>query len=375
MIVKPDSRLKPTAWPSFSAPVAAAPLRGARRPSPGETSKVRLMRRRDWTLAVPLGLLAACRPPAPLRIAMIPQGQTQLYWRTIHAGGESAARELGLELVWEAPLSETDQQAQRRIVESMVAAKVQAICLSPIDQTALVPAVERAAMAGIPVIIFDSGIEADAYTAWIETDNEKAGRTAADRVGELLQGQGTVGMVAGHPGVASTLAREKGFEASLGEKFPSITIRAKVFGYADPIRCQKAVAQMLAGGDAPNVIFASNEAATAGAMQALEGGPPPVEGGAAVKLVGFDWSPALVDGLKSGVVDSLVAQDPFEIGRLSVYTALNASLKKPVERIQKLPARLIRKEELVIPEVDRLLHPDLARYLPDHRESQPKVEK
>jgi ribose transport system substrate-binding protein len=82
------------------------------------------------------------------------------------------------------------------------------------------------------------------------------------------------------------------------------------------------------------------------------------------KMVGFDWSPTLLQDLRSGIIDSLVAQDPFRMG----YEAVAAAAKKlrgetPVKE-QPLAPRLITRENMDDPDVRKQLNPDLKKYLP-----------
>jgi ribose transport system substrate-binding protein len=174
---------------------------------------------------------------------------------------------------------------------------------------------------------------------------------------KLLGGQGKVIVVAVQPGGASTEARENGFQDAIAKQFPGIRIVDKRFGLAEIAQSLTVAENMLTAHPDVNGIFASNESSTMGACQALRGR----QGG--IKIVGFDWSPTLLDDLKSGLVDSLVIQDPFLMGYRSVTTALDKLDGKPVEKIVDLAPRLITRESLADPEVQAQLHPDLKSYL------------
>lgn len=104
-------------------------------------------------------------------------------------------------------------------------------------------------------------------------------------------------------------------------------------------------------------MFASNESSTVGAAQAVR------ERQSQVKLVGFDWSPTLLNDLQTGVIDSLIVQNPFEMGYESVKTAVAKLDGKPVRKIQNLAPRLVTRQNLHDPDVDAQLHPDLKKYL------------
>ena len=290
-------------------------------------------------------------------IAVIPKGRSHLFWQSVHAGAVKAAREKDVELIWNGPAGETDSPEQIKIVEAMINRRVDAIALAPIDRVALVTVVDRAARENVPMIIFDSGVDTATYVSKIATDNYRAGQIAAERMGKILGGRGKVFIVAVQPGAASTEAREKGFEDSIKKTFPGIEIVDKRFGMAQIAQSLTVSENMLTAHPDADGIFASNESSTMGAAQALRGRP------SKVKLVGFDWSPTLLDELKSGLIDSLVIQDPFKMGYESVAAAVNRLDGREVEKNVDLAPRLIDKSNLEDPDVRAQLNPDLKKYL------------
>ena len=312
-----------------------------------------------WALAALAALAAGCGRKSKLVIGVVPKGQAHIFWQTVHAGAAAAARELGVEIRWNGPASETEFSRQVQIVESMINGRVDGIVLAPTDRVALVSVVERAAREKIPVTIFDSGIDTDNYVSFVATNNYAAGQLAARRVGEALGGRGAVAMLMNMPGSASTQEREKGFEDALGKDFPGLRIVARQFGMSDRAKSLAVAEDVLTAHPGLNALFASNEPGSVGAAQAVKAR----QLGGRVKLVGFDSSPTLVEDLKAGTIDSLVVQDPFQIG----YTAVKSVVDKlrggsPAKKIDS-PARVLAAADLGRPEVQRLLNPDLDKYL------------
>src|SRR4249920_1458238 len=97
-------------------------------------------------------LSIGCNRDTRKRIAVIPKGQAHLFWQSVHAGAVAAARETGVDIVWNGPPSETDFTGQLQIIDAMITQRVDAICLAPIDKTAMVSVVERANRENIPVV-------------------------------------------------------------------------------------------------------------------------------------------------------------------------------------------------------------------------------
>jgi ribose transport system substrate-binding protein len=301
--------------------------------------------------------LSACRRDTRKRIAVIPKGQAHLFWQSVHAGAVSASREAGVEIIWNGPAMETDFTGQLQIVDAMITQRVDAICLAPIDKTAMVSVVERATRQNIPVVIFDSPVDTKDFVAQVATDNYGAGVMAGERMGKILNGKGRVAEVAVEPGSASTMSREQGFEDTLKKNFPAIQLVEKRYGWADRAKSLAVAENMLTAHDSLDAMFASNESSAVGAAQAIKGR------NSKVKLVGFDWSPGLLEDLQAGLIDSLVVQDPFRMGHDAVVAAVQKLQGATPQKIQNLPPRVITRENLGDPEVHKQLHPDLDRYL------------
>jgi ribose transport system substrate-binding protein len=104
-------------------------------------------------------------------------------------------------------------------------------------------------------------------------------------------------------------------------------------------------------------MFGSNESSSVGAARAIKGRS------SKVKLVGFDSGPTLEADLKSGIIDSLVVQDPFSMGYRAVSIAMKKLNGEAPEKIQNLEPRLVTRADLDKPEIQALLNPDLKKYL------------
>jgi len=316
--------------------------------------------RASAAMALALSLLApsaGCSREKKTTIAVIPKGRSHLFWRSVNAGAAKAARENGVEIIWNGPTSETDYAGQIQIVEAMINRHVDAIVLAPIDKTAMIGVVDRAAREKIPVVIFDSPVDTENFVSQVATDNYAAGRMAGERMGLLLSGKGKIAIVAVQPGAASTMAREQGFEDAVKEKFSGIEILDKRYGMADFAKSLAVTENMLTAHPKLDALFASNESSTVGAAQALK------QRQSKVKLVGFDWSPGLLDDLRAGVIDSLVAQHPFMMGEKSVQAAVAKLKGQEVTKIDNIAPRLLLKENLDTPEVKAQVTPDLKKYL------------
>src|SRR6478609_11848065 len=108
-----------------------------------------------WIAVLALCAGTGCKKKTTDAIAVIPKGTTHEFWKSVHAGAQKAAEELGVNIIWKGPLREDDREDQVKAVENFTNMRVKGIVLAPLDDTALVPAVTDAVSAGIPVVAFD----------------------------------------------------------------------------------------------------------------------------------------------------------------------------------------------------------------------------
>jgi ribose transport system substrate-binding protein len=181
---------------------------------------------------------------------------------------------------------------------------------------------------------------------------------AARRMGEALGGSGKVGVIGFMPGSASTMEREQGFEQEIRAKFPAIRLLGVQFGMADRSKAMAATENLLTAHPDLAGVFADNESSSAGALQAIRS-----RNAKHVKLIAFDASEQLIDGLREGSIDSLVVQNPFKMGyEATRAVGLKLRGETPPRRVDS-GVSLVRREDLERSEIRELLYPDIARYL------------
>lgn len=295
-------------------------------------------------------ILPSCGIGSKPVIGMIPKGSHHIFWQSVRSGAEDAGREFGVRVEWVSPASEAETARQIGIVNSLVERRVHAIALAPIDKKALVPAVQRATANGIPVAVFDSRLESEDYVTFVATDNAGGGRLAARRLGKVLGGRGEVAIVSFMPGSAATIEREQAFQDELRLLFPAIRVVATRYGMAERDRAERITEELLASHAGLSGIFADNESSSVGALRALRKRPR-----GSLKFVAFDACEELISGLKDGIVDSLVVQDPYRMGYETIR-ALSARLagKSPSVYVDS-GVRLVLAADLSDGEIGRLL--------------------
>ena len=270
-------------------------------------------------------------------IAVVPKGLTHEFWQSIHRGAERAAADLaeqgiGVQILWNGPAKESDTREQIGIVQQMVGSRgIQGLILAPQDSKALVPEVKKTTERGIPVVIIDSGLaEPDLMVKYVATDNYNGGKMAAKHLLAELAKQGKAApkivLFKYATGSESTEQREKGFadeieavvEKQKAEGKPTVEVVSdNVYAGATVDSAQAAAGPLLGRvGDSAHGIFASNESATAGMLNAMRS----QKRNGKIVLMGFDQSGPLLQAVKEGDVAGLIVQDPYRMGYLAVWT-------------------------------------------------------
>lgn len=304
--------------------------------------------------------------PRSVTIAVVPQGTTHEFWKSIHAGAVKAAREstangVKVELIWKGPVREDDREQQVQVVEGFLTQGVSGIVLAPFDKNALVRPVEEAQRAGIPTVVIDSGLESPAPISFVASDNHHGGELAADEMGRLLAGKGKILVLRYQEGVFSTEQREKGFVDRIKASHPGIAlVSSNQFAGATRDTAKTAMENLLNRfGNEIDGIFTPNESSTAGTLLALE------DAGRAgkVRFIGFDTSEIFVQAMRDGKLHGIVVQNPFAMGELGVKALLDHLAGKTIEKRVDTGVTLITPVTLDAPQSQQLLHPPLDEYL------------
>jgi ribose transport system substrate-binding protein len=310
---------------------------------------------------------AGCRKTDPgsedgrLTVAVIPKGTIHEFWKTVHAGAESAGKELDVKIIWKGPLKEDDREAQISVVEGIITRKVAGIVLAPLDDVALRGAVDQAMGGGIPVVIFDSGLQGNNYVSYVATDNFKAGQLAGQYMGKILDGKGKVVVLRYAEGSDSTTRREDGFLDAIGAFEDIQIVSSNQYAGVTTESALRTAENLLSrfGGSGGRLgidgIFCATEPTTLGILRALQN----MGYAGKIKFIGFDSSTKMIAALRAGELNGFVVQDPFRIGYLGVKTLVRHLRGEQVPKRIDTGSTLVTMENLLEPNIRQLLNPDL----------------
>jgi len=272
-------------------------------------------------------------------ISMLTGTMDNPYWQIVTQWADKAAEMLGVNLVKLAVDVEGVATQQVSQVEDRVAQGDDAIVIAVQETKALIPAIEAANKAGIPVVAVDKAAEGGKFDSIIMTDNVVASYDGGKWVAEQIGGKGKVLVLEGVPGGQTATDRKTGALKALAE-YPDIQV-ISLTGEWQTARAQSVVEDTLTANPDLAGIFASNDMMAIGAVTAL------AAANITIPVCGFDAIPAALEMTRDGRLGATVAQFPGKMGFLGVEYAVRVIEGQSVPATVNSGSLLVNKDNVL----------------------------
>jgi ribose transport system substrate-binding protein len=304
-------------------------------------------------------LMGGCARGHPHTIAVIPQTTAQEIWEAEHAGVAKALLGTQWKERWNGPSSETEVDRQIALVQEAIRQRDGGLILAPDHPVALTTAVRMAAEQGMPVVVIDAtlNLPPSLDVDYLLNDEQQAGELAADRIGAILHGRGTVAVLGETAALMGSVARAASFRQSMASRYPGITVLDPLPGRFRTDLAEQDTEELLASHPELNAIFTLTVGATRGVYRGLK----LTQRIHQVHLVACDQDLDLLYYLRLGEIDSLVAENTFAMGYQAtrLITEHGAGRTKPrAGRIVRFAPRLVTRENVDTPEIQQILNMD-----------------
>lgn len=159
-------------------------------------------------------------PRRKLMVAWIPKALDNPVFEVGRRGAEQKAAELSarepvdVEVLYVGSVT-SDAAEQVRVIDEMIARRVDAIAVSCNDPIACIDPINRAVEAGIPVMTWDADSPESRRFTYMGLDNVKAGQAAADLLVKAMGTRGKVAILTGVPGAFNLEERIRGFRQGI----------------------------------------------------------------------------------------------------------------------------------------------------------------
>ncbi len=265
-------------------------------------------------------------------IALMPKAKGDPYFISCRQGAEEAAKELGVDLLWDGP-TDLDPAKQNEVVEAWITRGVEAICVSVENEVAISTVLRKARERGIKVITWDADAQKDARDFFInQATPQGIGYTLTDEAARMLGGKGEFAIITASLSAANQNEWIKHIKARLAEKYPEMKLAAIQPSEGDRDRAFTETQTVLKVYPNVKLIMAIAAPAVPGAAEAVK-----QSGRTDVKVTGLSLPNMCKPYVKSGVAESIVLWNTVDLGYLTVYAANALSkgeLKKGATRIQ-----------------------------------------
>jgi ribose transport system substrate-binding protein len=274
--------------------------------------------------------------------ALIQINQQALFFNQMNEGAQKAADAAGVKLV--IFNANNDPAAQNSAIETYIQEKVAGLAVVAIDVNGIMPAVEQAAKAGIPVVAIDAILPKGPQKAQIGVDNAKAGADMGkfflDYVKANMDGKAKIGVVGALNSFIQNV-RQEGFEKTI-EGTDGITKAGVVDGQNIQDNALAAAENLITGNPDMTAIYATGEPALMGAIAAVESQGKQDS----VKIFGWDLTAQAIAGLDAGYVAAVIQQDPGAMGAAAVDALKKLAEGGSVEANISVPVTIVTKENV-----------------------------
>jgi ribose transport system substrate-binding protein len=299
-------------------------------------------RRTTATLLGATALLAALPALAQDKtFALIQINQQALFFNQMNEGAQAAADAAGVKLV--IFNANNDPAAQNSAIETYIQEGVDGLAVVAIDVNGIMPAVEQAAAAGIPVVAIDAILpEEGPHLAQIGVDNAQAGADLGAFFNDYATAAG--GAKLGIVGALNSFiqnVRKDGFEGAITGT-EGVTVAGTVDGQNVQDTALSAAENLMTANPDMTAIYATGEPALLGAIAAVESQGRQAD----VKVFGWDLTAQAIAGIDAGYVVAVIQQDPAGMGAAAVDALVTLTSGGTVERQIAVPVTIVTKDNV-----------------------------
>jgi len=234
------------------------------------------------------------------------------YWKGCLKGFEDAAEALNVSVAYRGS-TRYDLQEQITVLEQVIAKRPAGIAISAMNPDELTPTINKAIEAGIPIVLFDSGVMNSKAYSLLATNNYEAGAAAAHKMAQMAGGHGQIGIIT-LPHQLNHQQRTEGFKATIAEHYPNMEIVDVRNGKGDQLVSRQEAISLMESYSALVGIFNTD------AIGGIGVGEAAIRMGrqGELKIIAFDTDKGTLDMIEKGAIQATVAQGTWNMGYWSL---------------------------------------------------------
>jgi len=281
-------------------------------------------------LVLSAALLPAAHAADKPKVALVMKSLANEFFLTMEQGAKAHQKDNAdkYTLVANGIKDETDTAAQIRMVEQMVAQKVDALVIAPADSKALVPAIKNAIDKGVLVVNIDNRFDQAALkekgikVPFVGPDNRAGAKLVGDALAKTLKAGDKVGIIEGVSTTFNAQQRTLGYQDAM--KAAGVTVVGVQSGQWEIDKGNTVAAGMMREHPDLKALLAGNDSMALGAVAAVKAAGKTGK----VAVVGYDNISAIKPMLQDGRVLATADQYAAKQAVFGIETALKALAAK-----------------------------------------------
>jgi len=252
-----------------------------------------------------------------LTIALMPKSKGNAYFISCKKGADKAAKELGVELIFDGP-TDPDPAKQNEIIENWITLGVDAIAAACENKEGISTALRKAKAKGIKVITYDADALPDAREFFVnQATPEGIGYGLMDEAARLCGDEGEFAIISASLTAGNMIEWQKHIETRRAAQHPKMKMVALRPCDDMKDKAQSEATALLGANPNLKLIMAICSPAVPGAAEAVK------QAGkiGKVKVIGLGLPSENRRYVKEGVTDSIILWKTEDLGYLTVQAA------------------------------------------------------
>ena len=249
-------------------------------------------------------------------IAVMPKAKGDPYFVSCRVGAEEAARELGVDLIWDGPTG-LDAAKQNEVVESWITRRVDAIAVSVENAAGISTVLRKGRQRGIRVVTWDADAEPDSRDFFInQATPEGIGNTLTDEAARLLNSKGDFAIITGAISAANQNLWIDAIKRRMASRYPGLKLLTIRPSDDDRDKAFSETQVVLKAFPTAKLVMSIAAPAVPGAAEAVR-----QSGRKDVFVIGLSLPNLCKKYVHDGVVQAVVLWNTRDLGYLTVYTS------------------------------------------------------
>jgi ribose transport system substrate-binding protein len=274
-------------------------------------------------------------------IAFFVKNVTNPFWKACRIGAEKAAKDFGVDMEVVAPTKPDNIEEQTRLVEDWIVKKPDAFVFVPVDYKALVPSIQKANKAGIPIINYNNKMTDIEKVTFIGSDDAVFEYEICKYLFNSMGGKGKIVHIDGVPAAITAQMRKQGFERAVKE-FPNIEVLASQPGQYRRLPASQVFENLMQRFPQIDAVVSANDDMAVGIVEALHSAGR----GGKTKVVGIDGIPDAIQAISEGKMFATVDFSGHDQSYLAVEAAVRHLKGEKVPPEILLPVFIIDKNNV-----------------------------